>query len=387
MTTQNKLWGGGLTALVALVFAGSALAANPSKTEDATRPAGETAERAAADGASDATRQETLERARQGVVLIERAGKVLGVGTVLADDGRILTALSPLAHGNNVDVRFADGSVARVRVGHTDRAWDLALLVPQNGRWQAGLRPSAVDATSAGTALRGFMPIAGAEKQELSPARVIVKGFATMLGGDSELLRDAVEFDGRFREQDLGTPVVDDRGDVVAVVAKACAPADGDVCERVAYGVPVSAIKAFLRTVPPSALPPAPWVGIQAVAADAGPVRGVRVHGVAPNGPAAAAGLQAGASADHADIIVAVDGLPVTTPEQLAEQINQRAVGETVQLLIFGGGRYRQVSMTLQPAASPRATEPVAAPRPVATPVETRERSFTGGRMHVRVVD
>ena len=342
-----------------LLVSGSAVAGQSSQPEGETaRRVGQSA-RAVNTTADDSmnnnmetsasNQKVTVDAARKGIVIIERAGEPISVGTVLADDGRILTALSPLTHGNNLDARFSDGSIMRLRVGHTDRAWDLALLVPQNGRWQHGLKPSKSDPTRAGSALRGFTPI-GEDQKSVAPARVIVKGFQTLVGGDSELLRDAVELQGRFRQQDLGTPIIDDAGEVVAVVARACEPQKNEECKSVPYGVPVSAIKAFLRTVPPSALPPAPWLGIQAVADDAGPVKGVRVHGSHPQGPAGAAGLQSGSNAERADLIVAVDGSPVTSTRELSEEIDRRAVGDTVNLLVFGNGQYRTVTLTLRPA-------------------------------------
>lgn len=288
-----------------------------------------------------------LQNARDGVVVLERAGKPIGIGTVLGGDGRILTALSSLGHGNGVDARFSDGSVTRVKVGHTDRAWDLALLLPQNGRWTKGLKASRVSATNAGTGLRSFS-LVGAK--ELAPARTIVRGRTTLLGGDSELLHDALDLASRFKPTDVGSPVLDDRGDVVAVVARACLPNSPDVCSPVPFGVPVSAVKAFLRTVPAHALPPAPWLGIQGAAADVGPVRGVRVLDVHPKSPAAAAGLRGGAQATAADVVVAVDGVPVTTPELLGQSVAERAVGDSVRLLVFGGGKYREVSLTLRAA-------------------------------------
>ncbi len=81
------------------------------------------------------------EKAARGVVVIERAGQALALGAVLSGDGRILSSLSPLGSGNDLDVRFADGTSARVKLGHHDRAWDLALLVPQSGRWPEGSSP------------------------------------------------------------------------------------------------------------------------------------------------------------------------------------------------------------------------------------------------------
>ena len=193
-----------------------------------------------------------LEHARQGVVLLERRGKPLGLGSVLQGDGRILTALSPLGHGNDVDARFADGSVMRVHVGHSDRAWDLALLVPQNGRWTHGLRASQRSAQAAGASLSSFSLV---NKKQLAPSRTIIKGRRTLIGGDSELLRDGLELASRLRSTDIGSPVVDDNGDVVAVVARACAPVAKAPCSMVPFGVPVSAVRAFLRTVPANAVP------------------------------------------------------------------------------------------------------------------------------------
>jgi serine protease Do len=306
-----------------------------------------------------------LQKAREGIVLLERAGKVIGVGSVLSGDGRILTALSSLGHGNNIDVRFADGSVSQVKMGHTDRVWDLALLIPQNARWKKGLKASRMSPTKLGSQLRTFSTIGA---KEVAPARTIVKGRTTLVGGDSELLQDALELASRFKTTDVGSPIIDDNGDVVGMVARACAPVANQPCTQVPYGVPVSAVKAFLRTVPANAVPPAPWLGIQGVADDVGRVRGVRVIGVHPKSPAAAAGLRGGADKAAADVVFAVDGTPVGTPEALAEAINQHAVGESVQLLLFGGGKFRQVSLALR-AAPDAARAKVKAAAPAAAPV------------------
>ena len=144
------------------------------------------------------------------------------------------------------------------------------------------------------------------------------------------------------------------------------------------YGVPVSAIKAFLKTAPANAVPPAPWLGIQGVADDSGAAKGVRVQSVHPRSAAAAAGLKGSNDRAKADTVVAVDGAPVTSPEALAETINQRAVGDSVQLLILGAGKYRQVTLTLRPApadnqkAKPQKAvgpeKPVVGPRRAPTP-------------------
>src|SRR6185369_10254147 len=92
----------------------------------------------------------------RGVVTIERAGQPLGLGMALMGDGRILTALSPLGPGNDLDARFADGTAVRVKLGHHDRAWDLALLVPQAGRWTEGLAASSREPVRGDEVIRSF---------------------------------------------------------------------------------------------------------------------------------------------------------------------------------------------------------------------------------------
>lgn len=372
---QGLAKGSGLVApilLAALLVPGIAQAGDPKADAAKTaRAVGQTARQVAnaADEVADAQNpapdaaEGPFERARQGVVVLERGGKVIGVGSVLDGDGRILTALSALSHGNAIDARYADGSVARVKVGHSDRAWDLALLVPQNSRWRKGLKASRKEALAAGTNLRAFGLVG---EKALAVTRTIVKGQSTLLGGDSELLRDAIELASQFKPTEIGTPIVNDAGEVVAIVARACAPSSGPNCIPLPFGVPVSAVKAFLRTVPANAVPPAPWLGIQGIAEDAGPVRGVRVSSIHPKSPAAAAGLKAGASAADADVVVAVNGLPVSTPEALSDAINRHAVGDSVELLLFGTGKFRQVSLVLRAAPEAKSLAPAPAQKPKA---------------------
>jgi serine protease Do len=91
----------------------------------------------------------------------------------------------------------------------------------------------------------------------------------------------------------------------------------------------------------------------------------VRVLNVHPKSPAGAAGLKGGTDKNNADTVVAVDGTPVTTPEALAQAINEHAVGDSVQLLLFGRGKFRQVTVQLRASPEPaRAAPKVQGPAP-----------------------
>jgi serine protease Do len=282
-----------------------------------------------------------------GVVVLERAKRTLGLGTVLNGDGRVLTALSALGDGRNVEARYADGTLLPVRLGHADRVRDLALLVPQSAKKRQGLRASR-DATPTATPLRSFAVAGG----KVSPGATITPDAASTTvfqGVDGRPLAGAVAFGAALPATSAGSPLVDASGEVVAVVGQACRRTQAG-CVATMVGIPVGAVREFLGKAPQSAAIPTTWIGVDGVAEDTGSVRGVRVQSA--RGPAATAGLRAGKDAKSGDLIVAVDAVPVTTPEALKESIENHAVGDTIDVLVFGGGRFRH--LTLVTVAAPR---------------------------------
>jgi serine protease Do len=113
---------------------------------------------------------------------------------------------------------------------------------------------------------------------------------------------------------------------------------------------PVSAIVEFLSHTPPTAVPPTPWLGIVGVTDVESNTHGVRVMAVAPDSPAQKAGLKANEDKAQADMIVAVDGQPVDSPERLAEMIGRHSIGERVKLLLLQGGKFHEAQVVLRTA-------------------------------------
>jgi serine protease Do len=295
-------------------------------------------------------------KAGRGIVVIQRAGQPIGLGTVLSKDGRILTALSNLGSGNDLEAKFADDSVSKLKVGHHDRLWDLALLVPQSGKWTDGLVASPADPLRENAVIKSFSTAKG----KPSAVPIDLRSKRSLIGGDDRLLTDALEIGSRIQGKDLGAPLIDEKGRVVGVLGRACLPIEGKPCSPVAYGVPVSAVKSFLKSVPDDAVAPAAWLGIQGVSDSSDVAKGVRVLSVAKGSPASLAKLRPGDKGDG-DLIVGVDGKPVTTPEELAAAVRSHAVGEKVPLTLLSGGKYREVDVVL--SAPPEVAKTVA-PKP-----------------------
>jgi serine protease Do len=321
-------------------------------------PAAAASPAAAAAAPATVSPQEIYEHVRRGVVAIEKNGVPLAIGTVLGGDGRILTALSGLGGAEGADVRYADGTTVHAKVGHADRDADLALLVPQAGKWTDGLTASEAD--PAGSALRAMLPGRGAH---LGPAEAAVKGRIDAHARDGSPLLRMLDVDLKAPPV-AGAPLLDPTGSVVGVLIRACkgtlqVPVDSPwaawgsapqppqkaACTPVVLGEPVSAIRSFLAHTPATAVAPAPWLGIRGEAAPEGSTRGVRLTAVAPQSPAEKAGLKA-----DTDVIVAVDGQPIDGPDKLAEAIGHHAPGDTVKLLVFNGSKFREVPVALRAA-------------------------------------
>jgi len=294
----------------------------------------------------------TAEQVRRGIVQIEQAGRPLAVGTVLLKDGRVLTSLSGLGAVDQPEIRYADGTLVKAKLGHSDKAWDLALLIPLTGKWVDGLVPT--DSDPQGADLRSFLPKGG----KLAAAPVGVKGRldAKSKGGDA--LKSALDLDLKGSPSTPGAPLVDGNGRVVGIVVRACkdggaapaaapgAPAPAAApCSGISIGAPVYALRGFLIKTPATAVQPAPWLGMGGAPNVEGSVKGVKVMGVAPGSPAEKAGLK-----PSEDTIVAIDGAPTESPEALAEVISRRSIGQQVKFLVFSGGKFREAMVTLRAA-------------------------------------
>ncbi len=299
---------------------------------------------------------------KSGVVLVERAGQVVALGVVLNGDGRVLTSLSRLGTGQ-LFVRYATGIAENVRLGHSDASRDLALLVPKTAKNQKGVKAADGPLPQGSAKLTGF---ALAANRNVTPQPQTLQGMSELNG------HAVLKLSTTPKPNELGGPLLDERGDAAAIVVSGCA-ASTAACTAAPVALPVSEVRAFLRTRPASSGFQLPRLGIAGRSADNGVARGLWVTAVEPQSPAATLGLAASENPELADVLVAVGGSPVATEDALRAILARHAPGDRLDLLVFGKGAYRTLNVRLAPPAQPApvapiAPQPPAAPKPKAAP-------------------
>lgn len=262
-----------------------------------------------------------------------------GSGLVIAP-GRVLTNAHN-APGGEVDVLFGDGRSVTGPVVATDVDAELAVVEVDTGEvepLQPGGRTPGLGAPVIALANPGGRGV------HATVGLVSATGRA-FRGPRGRRLDGAVEHTAPLVRGASGGPLLDTDGRLVAINTHRldgglylALPADGDLraaAERLERGVAA----------------PRPRLGIAVAPAEAArrlrsavgleERDGLLVREVAPGGPAADAGLQRG------DLIVAADGRPVTSVDDLHESLEEHDVTAPLTLGIVRGSDERELPVSL----------------------------------------
>ena len=292
-----------------------------------------------------------------------------GSGFVLDDEGYIVTNAHVVtqeddnsARAERVFVQFPDGNrVPAEIVGHDPNA-DVALLK---------VEPSGLELTplqlGRSSGLQVGEPVAAigspfGEEQSLSV------GVVSALDRNIQSLTrfgigDAIQTDAAINPGNSGGPLLDAHGRVIGINAQIKSQSGSG--EGVGFAVPVDAVRRSLAELREDGRVEYGYLGVQSlilcpqlarrlgIDADAGAL----VQGVEPDSPAEDEGLDPGDDTidfqgqpdipSDGDVIVAVDGDPLTRTQDLSDVIGGHQEGDKVVLTVVRDGERRRVSITL----------------------------------------
>ena len=285
-----------------------------------------------------------------------------GTGFVVDEEGNILTNNHVIANATTLDVTFIGGKKVRARLVGRDPVSDLAIIKvdPFSGMAVAPMGDS--DKLSVGQRVIAIGNPFGLQ-------HTATAGFISALNRDltvgDHTMMGLIQTDAAINQGNSGGPLIDSRGEVIAVNTALVAPTGGFI--GIGLAVPINQAKKVAAQIIKYGRAIYPWLGIKSwwnidpgVAVKMGlpAIKGVLIFELVPGSPAAKAGLKAGDRLAFygttpillgGDVIVSADGTPTPTFDEFNSIVLQKKVGDTVRIGLQRGTQELTVDVTTAP--------------------------------------
>ncbi len=282
-----------------------------------------------------------------------------GSGFIIDKEGHILTNYHVIADARQVEVTLHGRQKSiRATVVGTDRAHDLAVIqikapdlqpmtLGDSTNLQVGQKVYAIGNPFglAGTLTRG-----------------IVSSIRQVQEPDGMVIEEAIQTDAAINPGNSGGPLLNWHGEVIGIntmIASNVGQSAG-----IGFAIPINTAKAVLNDLVTLGRVRRPALGIRTLPIDsdlAGEMNlaadyGLLIIQVVPGGAADRAGLRGGTERAYlgntqimigGDLIVAIDGKPVQSQQDLAQIMNNHRAADAVKVTVFRGKRKLEVQVTL----------------------------------------
>jgi putative serine protease PepD len=263
-----------------------------------------------------------------------------GSGFVIRSDGYLLTnnhVVADAADGGSLTVHFNDGSTTSARIVGRSPAYDLAVLKVQRTGLPVATLGNSDDVVVGDECIAIGSPLGLAGTVTTGIISATHRPVTTGANDGSEpSYLSALQTDAAINPGNSGGPLVDAQGRVIgvnsAIATLGTSSLSGTQSGSIGLGfsIPVNQARRVAEQLIQRGYATHPVVGASLDPSYDG--EGVRIARVQPGGGAEKAGLQVG------DVVLSVDGQPVTAPEQLIVAIRSKQPGDTVVLGVQSGG-------------------------------------------------
>ncbi|MEM8755054.1 MAG: trypsin-like peptidase domain-containing protein [Pseudomonadota bacterium] len=274
----------------------------------------------------------------------------LGSGVILTDDGYVVTNDHVVTGADEVRVVLADKREFEAEIVFTDRQADIAILKLDEASDLPTLEFRASDELEVGDLVLAI-------GNPFGVGQTVTSGIVSALartGGRNR--RGAlggyfIQTDAAVNPGNSGGALVDMSGRLVGVNTAILSRSGGS--NGIGFAIPADLVKTALAgALTGDTTLVRPWAGIigQSVTSELAEAlgldspNGVLIADIHPQSPLREAGLGSG------DVIVAFDGAPVSSLEELAFRMAAMGVGGTAKIDFVRQGARRQAVMALAPA-------------------------------------
>jgi serine protease Do len=275
----------------------------------------------------------------------EQEQQGLGSGVVVTRDGVVLTNNHVVEQAEDIRVTLSDGRKFDAEVVGTDPQSDLAVVRIQ-GKVPAGLQPLEFG-DSAALRLGDVVLAVGnpfGVGQTVTMGIVSAKGRSSMGIVDYE---DFIQTDAAINPGNSGGALVNLRGELVGINTAILSRSGG--YQGIGFAIPTSMARPIMGSLLSDGKVARGWLGvaIQSIDSDLAAAmkldgaQGVLISDVTPGSPAAKVGLRRG------DVILTLDGKPMTDSSQLRNHVAAKEPGSKVALDILRDGKTRRLEVGL----------------------------------------
>jgi len=310
----------------------------------------------------------------------QRQGVATGSGIVIDSNGTILTNYHVVENAIKVTVSFEKGRTVNAQVVGKDPSNDLAVLrIPPDG---LTLHPLTLGDSAAVQVGDPVFAIGNPFDLQRTLTTGVISALQRQITAPNGFAIDNVlQTDAPINPGNSGGPLLDAAGRVIGINSQIETGGTGGGSVGIGFAVPINTAKSEISKLEQGGTVRGAYIGLTSLTIDGTlsalnlPVKsGALVQSVQKGTPAEKAGIRGGKItgstestqvAVGGDIVVAINGHPVESSEQLASAIEAKKPGDTIQVGLLrangsGGYEHKTVSVTLtsRPDSVPSAARP-----------------------------
>ena len=284
-------------------------------------------------------------------------GKDTGSGFIISPDGKILTNFHVVQGGHELTVTLANKKQYKARVMFSDRTNDLALVKVQPREDLPVLRLGDSDPLQVG---QKVLAIGNPFGLEGTLTTGVVSSLDRSISDENgRALEHMIQTDAAINPGNSGGPLLDSHGNVIGINTAIYGP-QGNI--GIGFAMPINRAKAMLEETRGKVA--RPFLGVKTVqvqgdlaqALDLPPEGGLLVQQVESNSAAEEAGIHGPRRVVvvgnvelgiGGDLIIAIDGKPVTRDDDLQRALNRKHAGESLELTVYRDRRSQKINVKL----------------------------------------
>ncbi|MGF1758484.1 outer membrane-stress sensor serine endopeptidase DegS [Photobacterium sagamiensis] len=265
----------------------------------------------------------------------------LGSGVIMSEKGYIVTNYHVVAEADQVIVALQDGRFFTAQLIGKDRRTDIAVLkiqadnlpvIPLSHNYQPAV---------------GDVVLAIGNPYNLGQTTTYGIISATGRSGMSFGRQDFLQTDAAINDGNSGGALVNTRGELVGINTASFQQATDIETYGISFAIPYELTHKIMQKLIADGRVIRGYIGIDgrdinpvmARLYDTNQVSGIIVMGMDPNGPAAKAGFQV------QDILIEIDGRPVTDKRNVLDIVTEIRPGSTVDMKVLRNGETKMLSV------------------------------------------